>query len=120
SRVVAQRIYIGVPFSVFRPFGSRIMLNNEIVPIQKPHRTIGSNLCLYRTKPFISTGYKIPCIETFDKARSFLFHDMFMNQPSGRLINESYPIPILFRIGTSGIKTMPGCGSEPTVYIYLT
>ena len=45
-----------------RHAGSRIVLDNEVLPIGKPDGTIGTDFCADRRHPFIAAGHKIKSI----------------------------------------------------------
>ena len=71
--------------------GSRVVLNDEIVPIRKPKTSIGTDLRHDGRKPFIRTRNQTECIGGL-KSTSFSFNIVHSEQMTGRSANKGPPI----------------------------
>src|SRR5690606_36930109 len=89
-RAIPQWVYIGISRSVVKALRSWIMLDDKVVPIQEPQRTIRTYFGLHRSKPVVRTSDHVPAIALFLESRSRRLQDMFMDQASGRFSNEGY------------------------------
>src|SRR5690554_158629 len=92
--VITQWVNIGVAFPVIKSIRGRVVLDDEIIPIQYPECTVRPYLRVYRAKPVVGAGYHIPTIALFFKPSTHLLQDMPVDQPSRGLGDECHPIPI--------------------------
>src|SRR5690606_13723801 len=102
--IIAQGIDISIPFSVFKAIRRGVVLDDEIIPIQYPHRTIWSDLGCDRTEPVVGARYHVPTVAFFFKSGAYLLQDMAVYQPSRGLGNKGHTIPVFLRKRPCGVQ----------------
>src|SRR5690606_11738794 len=74
-----------------------VVLDNEIVPIEYPDRTIRPYFSVYWAKPLVRAGHQVPSV-VFLETGAIRLDDGIVDQPYRRLSDESHLIPIRFGI----------------------
>ena len=116
--LIAQICFVRVPFACFEANRSRIVLNDEVVPIDHPHITIGSNFGHDRAGPFIVAGQQVPRILRSETGPVFPDHKCGHNM-AGRFGHESGSVPVFLRIITSRVKSVTCRSGESAVVVNL-
>src|SRR5690606_39432419 len=95
------------------------MLNNKVVPVQHPKGTVRTHFGMYRTKPFVRAGRKVPAV-ALAETRAALFKDRVVDDPSGGFAYKSDPVQVLLGKSTCGIQIESRLGGVPAVPVHLT
>ena len=100
--LIAQICFVRVPFACFEANRSRIVLNDEVVPVDDPHVSIGANLSHDRARPLVVTGQQVPRILRSETSSVFADHKRG-NKMSGRFSHEGGPVPVFLWIVASRV-----------------
>ena len=116
---VAQFGFVGVSFAGLVADGSRVVLDDEVVPVDDPDVPVRSDLGHDRAGPFVVAGQQIPRVLRAE-ARSILANHERGDQVTGGLGDEGGAVPILLRIVAGGVQRVSRRGREATVIVHLT
>src|SRR5205814_10492552 len=95
-RFVAQRGFVGVPFSASKPSRCGIVLNDIVIPINHPNGAIGPYLGADRCGPFVIAGGEIRGVMRRE-VRAMGFEKEQAEQVACGFCHELPPVPILLR-----------------------
>ena len=96
-RFVTQVGLVGISFAGLEAGRRRVVLHDEVVPVDKPDVAIGPHLGGDGRSPFVVAGHQVPGIARA-KAGPFRANDERGNQVPGRFGDERRLVPVLGRI----------------------
>src|SRR5690606_8353903 len=117
--ILPEGVYVNISRAGFKTLRGGIMLNNKVVPVQHPKRTVRTHFGMYRTKPFVRAGRKVPAV-ALAETRAALFKDRVVDDPSGGFAYKSDPVPVFLGKRPCGIQIVSRRGGEPAVHVHLT
>src|SRR5262249_10186290 len=112
------RCDVGITLAVLEAGRRRIVLHNVVVPIEHPHRAVGSDLRRDRRRPFVAAGQQVEAIVRHERA-ALLVEQALSDEMAGRLGDEGNTVPIRWRKVSGRVDSMTGGGRETVVAIYL-
>src|SRR5688572_13134050 len=92
----------------------RVVLDDEVVEVEEPQRTVGSDFGVHRRKPLVIAGGDVPAVLLYE-ARSLALDNRPMDDVAGRLVHEGDPVPVLLGKGARRVEVVAGRGGEPAV-----
>src|SRR5690606_7054932 len=103
--LIPHRVDISIPFAVLKPTWGRIVLDDEVVPIRYPKRTVRANLGMHWAKPFVRAGQNVECV-LLAISRAFFDQARIVEDAACRFGYESHLVPIFFRKVSCRIEVM--------------
>ena len=116
--LVAERRLVGVALAVGEARRRRVVLDDEVVPVDHPHLAVGADVGLDRRGPLVVAGHEAPGHPAAEgRARG---GDLERgHHVTGRLADERGAVPILAGIRPGCVEPMAGGGRKPAVMIHL-
>src|SRR6185437_1391698 len=117
--LVAQRRDVSGPLAG-RETGRRwIVLDDVVVPVEYPHRAIGTDLGRDGGRPFVGAGQQIETI-VCDEVAALFVEFAHGHEMAGRLGDEGHAVPVRLRKLSRRVDGVTGGSGETIVVIYLT
>ncbi len=90
--MVAQRRLVGVAGAVRKALRRRVVLDDEVVPVGEPHRTVRPDLRVHGCEPLFGAGRQVPSV-TRHEAGTLLLDDALADHVRRRLVDEGDAVP---------------------------
>ena len=116
--LVAKRRLVGVALAVFKAGRRRVVLDNEVVPVDHPDLTVRTDVGLDRRRPLVVARHEAPghAASEGGAARRDLERG---HHVAGGLADEGGAVPILAGVGPGGVEPVAGRRGEPAVVVDL-
>ena len=116
---VAEFGLVGVALAVVEANRRRVVLNDEVVPVEHPRVAIRTDLGHDRGVPFVVASNQVPAVAGLEVAAERLQHERGRQVP-GRVADEGGAIPVRLRVIAGGVQGMARGRGESVVVIDLT
>src|SRR5262249_23113514 len=116
--LVAQVCLVGVALAGPESWRCRVVLHDEVVPIDHPDVAVRTNLGHDRSDPLIIAGYEVPPVTSAEISADRLQLKCRRQVPR-RLGDKSGAVPVLSRVSAGGVQGMARSRGEAAVEVHL-
>ena len=116
--LIPQFGFVGVPLASLETGGCRVVLDDEVVPVDDPDVSVRTDFSHDWPRPFIVAGQQIPRILRAEAGSVFADFES-RDQMACRLCHECGSIPVFLGVGASCVQRVTGCCREATMVIDL-
>ena len=116
--LVAQRRLVRGALARLVPLGRRVVLNDEVVPVDGPDLPVGADLGQDRRGPLIVARHEVPGVVRAEVGAVGMQREGG-DEVAGRLGDERRAIPVMLRERAGGVERRAGAGGEAAVPVDL-
>ena len=117
-RLVAQRGLIRRALAGLVALGRRVVLHDEVVPVDHPDLPVRADLGQDRRGPLVVARHEVPGVVRVEVGAVRVERERRDEVP-GRLGDEGRLVPVVLRIGARRVERRAGPGREPAVPVDL-